>query len=211
MKYDINGHVYDVQIVKKNNKNSYIRVKDDLTILVTTGYFTTKNDVKRMLDNNINSIQKMLNRQVKNKEKNESFFYLGRPYDIIEVSIMDDIEFDQNNIYVPNRKEFEKWHKEQLQKIFNERLDYNYKLFAEVNKCPDLKIRTMKTRWGVYNRIKHTITLNSHLLEYDIDKIDYVIIHELSHVVHFDHSKNFWHLVEKYCPKYKEMRKALKE
>lgn len=210
MKYDINGHVYDVQIVK-NNKNSYIRVKDDLTILVTTGYFTTKNDVKRMLDNNINSIQKMLNRQVKNKEKNESFFYLGRPYDIIEVSIMDDIEFDQNNIYVPNRKEFEKWHKEQLQKIFNERLDYNYKLFAEVNKCPDLKIRTMKTRWGVYNRIKHTITLNSHLLEYDIDKIDYVIIHELSHVVHFDHSKNFWHLVEKYCPKYKEMRKALKE
>ena len=39
----------------------------------------------------------------------------------------------------------------------------------------------MKTRWGVYNRVKHNITLNSHLIEYEMDKIDYVIIHELSH------------------------------
>ena len=42
-------------------------------------------------------------------------------------------------------------------------------------------------------------------------KIDYVIIHELSHIIHFNHSKNFWDLVSKYCSNYKEIRKEMKE
>ena len=108
-------------------------------------------------------------------------------------------------------KKFEKWYKVQQQNIFEERLEYNYNLFDEINVCPQLKIRTMKTRWGVYNRVKHSITLNSHLLEYTYEEIDYVIIHELSHVIHFNHSKDFWNLVEKYCPDYKKIRKRLKE
>ena len=61
------------------------------------------------------------------------------------------------------------------------------------------------------NRINHSITLNSKLLEYTYDEIDYVIVHELSHVIHFNHSKDLWKLVEKYCPLYKEERKKLKE
>ena len=69
----------------------------------------------------------------------------------------------------------------------------------------------MKTRWGVYNRLRHTITLNSRLIEFDIEKIDYVIIHELSHIIHFNHSKNFWALVNKYCSNYKKIRKEMKD
>ena len=41
MKYEINNEIYDVAIEKKNNKNLYIRVKEDLTILVTTNIFTS--------------------------------------------------------------------------------------------------------------------------------------------------------------------------
>ena len=63
----------------------------------------------------------------------------------------------------------------------------------------------------MYNKANHSITLNSHLIEYDIEKLDYVIIHELSHIIHFDHSKSFWQLVSKYCPNYKKIRKELKE
>ena len=69
----------------------------------------------------------------------------------------------------------------------------------------------MKTRWGVYNRKNHTITLNSRLIEFDTEKIDYVITHELSHIIHFDHSEYFWQLVSKYCPNYKKIRKELKD
>ena len=69
----------------------------------------------------------------------------------------------------------------------------------------------MKSRWGVYNRKNHSITLNSHLIEYRLDKLEYVIYHELSHTTYFDHSKQFWLLVSKYCPKYKRIQKDLKE
>lgn len=211
MNFEIDGEIYNVNIVKKNNKNTYIRVKEDMSILVTTSYFTTKKDIIKLLEYNKDSILKMLNRQRCNIEKNKSFFYLGVSYDIIEVSIMDDIEIDGNKIYIPNKKKFEKWYKKQLSDIFYERLQLNFERFDEVNICPTLKIRNMKSRWGVYNRVKHSITLNSKLLEYTYDEIDYVIIHELSHVVHFNHSKEFWMLVEKYCPLYKKIRKKLKE
>lgn len=211
MKYELDNNVYNVEIIKKNNKNSYIRIKEDMTILVTTGYFTRQKDIKKMLDSNVDTLRKMLSRQSKINEKNKSFFYLGKSYDIIEVSIMDNIELDQEHIYIPNTKEFDKWYKKQLIEIFNSRLLYNFSLFEECDNCPSLKIRTMKTRWGVYNRIKHSITLNSQLLGYDYEKIDYVIIHELSHIIHFDHSKDFWNLVSKYCPNYKRIRKELKE
>ena len=76
---------------------------------------------------------------------------------------------------------------------------------------PKLKIRNMKSRWGVYNKKNHSVTLNTHLIEYDIEKLDYVIYHELSHIIHFDHSKEFWNLVSKYCPNYKIIRKDMKE
>ncbi len=211
MKYQIENELYNVDIIKKNNKNTYIRVKEDLTILVTTNYFTSKKQIIKLLDQNKTAVKKMLNRQQLKLEKSKCFFYLGKSYDIIEVSIMDDIEIDDDKIYVPSRKKFEKWYKEQLNRIFTDRLQINFEKFTEVKECPVLKIRNMKSRWGVYNRINHSITLNSKLLEYTYDEIDYVIVHELSHVIHFNHSKDFWKLVEKYCPLYKEERKKLKE
>ena len=58
---------------------------------------------------------------------------------------------------------------------------------------------------------KHTITLNSELYKYDLECLDYVVIHELSHLIEGNHSKEFWSIVEKYCPNYKEIKKKLKE
>ena len=69
----------------------------------------------------------------------------------------------------------------------------------------------MKTRWGVNHKLDDSITLNSKLIRYDTKIIDYVVIHELSHFVHFDHSRNFWKTVEKYMPDYKKAVRALKE
>jgi len=63
----------------------------------------------------------------------------------------------------------------------------------------------------VCNKKNKTVTLNSELIKYSIDKLDYVIIHELSHFIHFNHSKDFWNLVSKYCPRHKEIRKELRD
>ena len=211
MKFEINNNLYDVIITRKNNKNTYIRVKSDLKIYVTTSYFATKGSISRLLEKNRYDIVKMIEHQMRIRDKEESFFYLGKKYDIIEVSNQDNVEIVNDTIYVKNKKELAKWYKEEMIRIFDERFIYNYNRFSEVTKSPILKIRTMKTRWGVYNKSNHSITLNSKLIEYETDVIDYVIIHELSHIIHFDHSQSFWQLVGKYCPNYKEIRKYMKE
>ena len=95
--------------------------------------------------------------------------------------------------------------------LFQNRLEFNYQRFEEKIPFPDLKIRNMKTRWGVCNKKTKTITLNSNLMKYDITKLDYVIVHELSHFIYFDHSSNFWNIVSKYCKDYKKIRKELRD
>ena len=84
-------------------------------------------------------------------------------------------------------------------------------MFDEDIPFPKLKIRNMKTRWGVCNRRDNSVTLNSKLIHYSLNEIDYVIVHELSHFVHFDHSREFWNTVCKYMPDYKKAVKVLKE
>ncbi len=213
MLYNLDGNEYEVIIVKKNNKNTYIRVKNDLKIYVTTNYFVTKRQIVKLLDDSCNYLRNAIERQNKLKEKESQFFYLGQSYDIIYLSTIKNVDIDDehNIIYVKDDKKLNKWINKEIVDIFNSSYDRCFDTFDECMNKPSLKIRKMKSRWGVYNRMNHSITLNSHLIEYDLTKLEYVIYHELSHTVHFDHSKNFWKLVSKYCPKYKEVKKGLKE
>ena len=209
MQYKINDYLCNVYIEKKNNKNTYIRIKEDLNIYVTTNYFTTEKQVIKLLDNNYDYLFKMLNNMKQRNEKKELFYYLGKKYDIIYLD--SNIELYDDRIYIKDEETLNKWYKKQIKKIFKERLDYNYGLFTENIPYPNLRIRKMKTRWGVCNKKTNTVTLNSELIKYDISKIDYVIIHELSHFLHFNHSRSFWNQVEKYCPNYKKIRNELKD
>lgn len=211
MTYQINEIKYNVIINRKGNKNTYIRISDNMDINVTTGYFMTKSHIKKILDNNVTSIVKMLNNREKRVAKKENFYFLGKKYDVILTSSVKDILFRESNLYAPTKEKLDKWCKKQMITIFTERLKYNYNLFDEKIPFPSLRIRTMKTRWGVCNIKTKTITLNALLIKETEDKIDYVIIHELSHLIHPNHSQNFWTVVGKYCSNYKSLRKGLKE
>ncbi len=210
MKYIIDNKEYEVVIIKKNNKNTYLRVKEDLKIYVTTNHFTSKTSIKNLLDNNIDAIKKMINSQVKQNKKKDFFYYLGNSYEVF-IDEVDEIKFLDDAIFVPSEEYLNKWLKNEIKRIFKERLDYNYNRYNEKIPYPKLKIRTMSSRWGVCNIRDNSVTLNTKLIEYEIDKLDYVIIHELSHFIHFNHSKEFWEQVSKYTPNYKQMRKDLKE
>lgn len=211
MKYKLDGVEYDVIIEKKNNKNLYIRIKDDKKIHITCNYFTSKSSIKKILDSNTKTLRKMIEHLDKKNEKSNKFFYLGNSYDIIIKEDIENVEIIGDKIFAKNMKSLDKWYKDEIIRVFDDRYVHVFNHFNENIKSPILKIRSMKTRWGVYNRRNHTITLNSKLIEYDISKIDYVIIHELSHIIHFNHSKDFWNLVGKYCKNYKEIRKELRE
>ena len=202
MKYELDDKIYNVIIKKKENKNTYIRVDD---IIVTTNYFITNNKIKKILDDNIKFLNKALN-----KEKKEGFYLMGKKYDIIIDENIKNIEINNNIIKVKSLKYLNNWYKKEIFKIFKERLDFYYNKFDENIPYPILKIRTMKTRWGVCNRKIKSVTLNFNLVKYDYDCLDYVIVHELSHFVHFDHSKKFWNTVSKYYPNYKIIQKKLK-
>lgn len=208
--YKLDGYTYKVLIVKKNNKNTYIKIKDDLTIYVTTNYLTSKREIKIILDNEKEFLRKALSRTRKKLEKEELFYYLGEKYDIILVPF-ENTEVSDGKIFVKDMKTLEKWLKKQMKRIFTERLEYNYNLFDEDIPFPKLKIRSMKTRWGVCNKRDNSVTLNSKLIQYSIHEIDYVIIHELSHFVHFDHSREFWETVRLHMPDYKKSVAILKE
>lgn len=208
--YKLDGEKYNVEVVCKNNKNTYIKIKEDLTIYVTTNYLTTKRDIKYLLDREQDFLRKTLSKVKKRQDKDKEFYYLGEKYDIIIVPF-DDIDIESKKIYVSSQDKLDKWLKKQMRKVFEERLETCYKLFEEDIPYPKLKIRSMKTKWGVNHKLDSSITLNAKLIRYDISVIDYVIIHELSHFVHFDHSRAFWNTVSKYMPDYKKAVKVLKE
>ena len=205
---ELNNNKYEVEIIKKNNKNTYIRVKNG-KIIVTTNKFTSKNSIIKLIMDNKNSIIKMIDRDSKKQDKKEDFYYFGKKYDIVYG--FNNIEFNGDRIYANNEKKFMKYIDGEIYRIYKERLDYWYHKFEENIPVPNLKIRKMTSRWGVCNIKSHNVTLNYMLSKYDATCLDYVIVHELSHFIHPNHSKDFWLLVSKYYPKYKEARKMLKD
>lgn len=208
MEIIIDGKNYPLEIIKKNNRNTYIRVKNGV-IIATTNYLCTKKSIINLIKENEQSIKKMLEQDEKKINKKENFYYFGKTYDIIYG--FSEIEFTEDKIYAKDEKKLAKYINEDIYNIFLERLNYWHQLFEEKIPVPNLKIRKMTTRWGVCNIKNHNVTLNYNLSQYDISCLDYVIVHELSHFIHPNHSKEFWALVEKYYPKYKECRKKLKE
>ena len=73
-----------------------------------------------------------------------------------------------------------------------------------------ITIRNQKTRWGSCSS-KGNVNFNYQLYYMPQELMDYVIVHELSHRRHMNHSAEFWEEVEKYCPEYRIYRKQLKE
>lgn len=130
----------------------------------------------------------------------------------------------KSELFVQNLlNEKKNWIQKQLQKTENfkflsetekftleymkERVEYFSGVMNLEYSC--LKFRKMKSRWGSCSSRK-IITLNKELLKVDKELIDYVIVHELAHLKHMNHSKAFHSLVDSYLPSSKEYRKQLK-
>lgn len=96
--------------------------------------------------------------------------------------------------------------------LFTEISEAVFPLFAGVldGRRPVLKVRQMKTRWGVCTPAKRQITLNLRLAEKPRAAVEYVVVHEYAHFIHPDHSPTFWAVVAKILPDYKARRALLK-
>lgn len=208
MIFEYNDKKYEVEIIKKDNKNIYIRVKNG-KIIVTCNIFTTKRQIEKLINDNYSSICKMIDKCNSRLERNEKFYLFGKCYDVVYG--FNDFEINDDKLYVLDEKELDKYLNNKIKEVFLDRLNYWYNIFEENIPSPNLKIRKMSSRWGVCNLKNNNVTLNYYLYKYDLKCLDYVIIHELSHFIHPNHSSNFWYLVSKYCNDYKKIRKLLKE
>ena len=210
MQFMYNDKSYEIVINKKmGQKNTYIRVKKDLKVTITTNYFTSKFFINRLIKDNYERICKMIDFQEVKSKNNSGFFYLGKQYTVIYRD-GNEIEFSDNLVYIGNDLDIDKWYKSKAKDLFLERLNYNYSKFTKKIPYPKLRIRKMTTRWGVCNIKTHVITLNLELIKRDIAYLDYVIVHEMSHLIHGDHSSSFWKLVGENMPDYKKYREEMK-
>lgn len=207
----INGEKYEVVIERKKIKNMYLRVKEDLKIHITCNNLITKTHIEKFIVDNIEDVKKMIERMKKRVEKKEHFYYLGKKYDIVFLNISKTPELIENKIYAKDMNSINNFVKKNTKILFRERLDYNYEKFNGEIPYPKLVIRKMTRKWGHCNKRDCVVTLNSDLIKYEIDDLDYVIVHELSHLIEFNHSKAFWAQVKKHKPDYLINKKHLKE
>ena len=78
-------------------------------------------------------------------------------------------------------------------------------------KIPKIEIRRMKTRWGSCIPACNKVIFNLNLIKTPMCCIEYVVLHELSHFKHQNHSKNFYNFITIFMPDWKERKKILDE
>lgn len=105
-------------------------------------------------------------------------------------------------------KEIRHFYKREAVKILSERLQY---WSEQMNLRPSqVKFREQRTRWGSCSSRK-VINLNWRLIVFPQEIIDYVIVHELAHLEHMNHSDRFWSLVEKHLANYAVLMRTLRQ
>lgn len=199
----LNNKEYIYVLERKRIKNIYFRVKEDAKIYVNANHMISTNKIEKLLQENSSSIEKLYEKATRKKDK---LIYLG---DQLTFCYKDSSPFiENNNIYGRTEEECQNYIYTQAYDIFNMRLTqlkHNFDSLPEFK----LKVRKMTSKWGVCNLKSMTVTLNLELITKSVNLIDYVIIHELCHFKHMNHSKEYWSYVESFYPYYKKARKEL--
>ena len=114
---------------------------------------------------------------------------------------------DELQLAVAVKKRIEHYLKEQAHNIIQPKVEY-YALLTQLAPTA-IKIRQYRARWGSCNN-RGEVSFNYLLMMLPVDVIDYVIVHELCHLRHLNHSKNFWQLVAQHFPGFIEAKKWIK-
>ena len=210
MNIKINNKIYNVEIIYKNNKNMYLRIKDDLKIVVTAPLKISEKKIQKFVESNIDYISKVIiQKEEVLAKKKDKFQYLGKLYDICYINERK-IFLEDEKALIGKNVNIDNWYKKNAIEVFENYYNSCFQNFKEAKYKPILKIRKMKGKWGVCNITNKTITLNLELIKLNPKYLIYVIYHELCHLKHPNHSKDFWALVEKYVPNYKQIKKEMK-
>ncbi len=200
-------------ICKPRLKNSYISVTHNMKVILKTPR-VSKFFIENLLLDKEKWIRKQLLKLSKSTIKKinleDELLLFG---EVFSIDIEDATYLRQKlnrlrkNSQINILKCYDDFYKHYSSEYLTPRVEYfAHKMNLKFN---TLKFRKMRSRWGSCSS-KRVITLNSELIKVKKELIDYVIVHELAHLVHMNHSKDFHSLVELYLPLSKALRKELR-
>ena len=189
---EINQRLVTVQLEKKRNiKHVYLRVLNPNLIQIKTNIYYTLYDAKNLIEKKIDWISSSILKLEKKSVNEDEFLYLGVRKKLEDFKI----------------KNLDSFYKKEILKYLPDLVDIYSK---KMNLFPtSIKYRKNKRTWGSCN-YKNGLNFNILLMKFPIELMEYVVIHELAHIKHKNHSKDFWNLVAIYCPNYKDVEKSFK-
>ena len=215
-----------VQIIKKDVKYINLKVRPTGEIILTAPRDCTQQDIDYVLKKRSEWIDKKIayfktHNHIAEKEyvSGENFSYLGRNYRLKVIQSLDEgvkLQRGYLQIFVRDKTHIEK-KKKLLKEWYTSKAEIHFQKAIEkyqpiVKKEIDrICIREMKTRWGSCNPLKGYINLNLKLIEKPRECIEYVVLHELAHLVYPDHSRQFYNYLSLFMPDWKRRKERLNE
>lgn len=228
--FSYNGQVIEYKLNRKAKRNVNFRIKENGEICISAPRYVSKQELEKMIlkkaDWLINAQNKVISKthnKIEPKIKNGSTtFFNGKPYHIkIMPSVSNDVYFNEDFIIIKIKskyfkndeyinKFFKNWLKEYEYWLCDKLIDKYLKVFKIYNlKKPELAIREMSSRWGSCIPAKNKITINQKLIYSPFKCLEYVVLHEVSHLIEANHSKKFYSVVESAMPDWKERKELL--
>jgi len=213
----------------KKIRHTYVRINRDKSLLVSAPLHADDGHINTVIDKfyiNILHKQQLITQQSTQKYQQDvalqdgnEISYLGHSYTLQIISAPHNHAIFSNDICLLNIKEtnpeylstvLKAEYKRLGIKICTELLQQRFSYFAVLGyKLPRLSLKTMRTRWGSYSLAVNKVNLNLALIKLDIKLIDYVVVHELCHIIEQNHSSRFYALMNKILPNWKELKQEL--
>ena len=209
------------QIIRSNRKTLSLSINENADLVVRAPNRISYDEIEKFISEKSDWIDKK-HRQIKaqlkdnlNHNLSSQCLYLGSLYKIkIDNNSIEPISFNGQMFTINNENRetisllLKSWYKKRFMEVALPRLSYfSNKYNLKVNQ---VRVKEQKTLWGSCSS-KNNINLNYLLIMASMKVIDYVIVHELVHTIHKNHSAKFWQKVETIMPNYKDSRYWLKE
>jgi len=209
------------RIIRSKRRTVALIVEHDGSVTVRAPMRLPENTIQEFAEKHIQWVEKkkadmraVTPSQLKQYQPGETFLYLGKEYPLKVVPgqrkklILDDHFKITESVLDKAELIFQSWYRQQAKQWIIERAQHISNLHQMP--CEKIKITSARTRWGSCSP-KNTLNFSWRLMLTSPEAIDYVIIHELAHTVHHNHSQRFWNLVAKLMPDYKARRKQLRQ
>lgn len=220
-----------VEISRKSIKNIHLKVYRDCKVALSVPMQVTDCWIVDFLESKTGWIEKHLRKYQQSSGYNNlvgiksgtSTQLLGKDCRILKKeSTVDKVAEDGKNIilYVKNlydqdqhQKLLGRWWRAKAHEVYSNEINITYnKVFKKYQvEEPMLYIKKMKTLWGSCTPSKNKITLNEYLLKADLRCIQYVVLHELTHLLYPYHNKDFYDFLTIQMPDWRNIKKQLDE